>query len=98
MIEEPTLKIRCAPKAALGRSCLDVAAEVVVPGIAILDAKWGRTPGAWRETGGGWGRPALDSYDRGFIDALALANDDEATRRLVDIVRKLTGYPAEVAS
>ena len=95
--EDPTLKVRfmlTANGSHLGRDCRTVADAIAASrdDLEVLDAKWGRKPSDWRETGGGWGRQQLTDYERGYIDAVVRRTDQTGlvARRLIDIIERLS--------
>lgn len=95
MNEDPTLKIRLRlPGTAShwGHDCHAVAGRMFADtDYEVLDAKWGRPPTKWEETGGGWGRQHLSEYERGVVAALAEQRDDDTNvGRLLRIVDRLT--------
>ena len=94
--ETPTLKIRVRlPDDAShwGADCHSTAARLVGEGGVVLDAKWGREPTKWHETGRGWGRVHLSAEERGYVQALTAADDNSATvDRLLGMIERLTGY------
>lgn len=93
--EQPTLKIRMAfPEDAgsnWGRDCSAVAADIVGDKGTVLDAKWGREPTKWRESGGGWGRPKLSTFDDGYLAAChaSVGPDDTIVKDLLAIIGRL---------
>ena len=89
--ENPTLKIRVETGNHWGASCHDVAKEIIGDRSLVLDAKWGREPSKWRETGGGWGRPKVSARDQGFLDAVRITADPKGIEgRLLEIIDRIT--------
>lgn len=96
---EPTLKIRLdmsnSKVAWLGRTCDAAAAEIIGPreDIEVIDAKWGRPVQQWHDTGGGWGRPRLSGYQKGYITAVRQMTGDSDFRinGLLEIIDNLLG-------
>jgi hypothetical protein len=89
--ENPTLKIRVGTGNHWGASCNDVAEQIIGDRGVVLDAKWGREPTKWRETGRGWGRPTLTQRERGFVDAVeSMTSPTDIETQLLAIVQRLT--------
>lgn len=94
--EPPTLKIRLAVDTQLGMDCNVAATRILdgMPGgpvVTLLDSKWGREPTRWKEDGGGWGRPRLTPFERGFVEGVSSVTPTGSTERLLlDIIERLT--------
>ena len=90
--ESPTLKVRIAHAGAWGKDCNQAARELLGPDVEILDAKWGREPSKWRETGRGWGRVKLATRDAGYVQAVRdlLGEDGGVEAELLRIIDGLT--------
>jgi hypothetical protein len=105
--ENPTLKIRLSvPGHPLGYSCCHQYAQEALlgapDGVTVLDAKWGRKPQVWHDTGRDWGRQRLTAEERGYVTAVAdLAGQTAVSeQRLVAIIRRLVSdtLPPEAGS